>query len=321
MNMITVVLLIFAAVFLSVLALFLAVNAFRQSPAAELKRRLRSMKKNDDTLHSGGLSCELFRETAPVERFIFQLPVLKSVKKQVEHSGVTIKPGTFLVLTSSLSVAGFVALYVLQGNSAVALMSAALIASIPFAFLGYRKQQRQTRFSEQLPDALTMIARSLRAGHSLTSAVELVSQELPEPTGGLFKIGYEQQKLGMRIAESLETLLDKIDSVDLRFFVTIIKINSETGGNLSEILEKLADTMRSRLQIRRQVQTLTAEGRLSGYVLLLLPVFVFIAFYLRNPGYMEVFFVERVCQISLVVAGFAQVAGFLIIRKIVAIRI
>lgn len=319
--MIAAVLMIFAAVFLAVLALCFAVTAYRQSPAAELKRRLRRMEKGDSERPSEDLTGELLRETTPAEKFIFQLPFFKMVKKLVEHSGVIIKPPVFMLLTVTLSALGFVSLYVLRGNLLTALLAAVVIAFIPFVYLGYRKQQRQNRFAEQLPDALIMIARSLRAGHSLTSAVELVSQELPEPAGGLFKIAYEQQHLGMRISESLGTLLEKIDSMDLNFFVTIIKINSETGGNLAEILEKLAETIRSRLQIRRQVQVYTAEGRLSGYVLVLLPVAVFIAFYLKNPAYMEVFFTEQICQMSLVAAGLAQVAGFLMIRKIIDIRI
>ncbi len=319
--MIAAVVLIFAAVFLIVIALFFAIREARHSPAAELKRRLRRMEKSGSERSSEGLSGELLRETTPSEQFIFQLPVLKLVKKLVEHSGVTVNPSIFVLLTGIASAVSFVALYALKRNMPVALLAAVVIAYIPFAYLVYRKQQRQTRFAEQLPDALTMIARSLRAGHSLTLAVELVSQELPEPTGGLFKIAYEQQQLGMRIAESLGTLLEKIDSIDLHFFVTIIRINSETGGNLAEILEKLAETIRSRLQVRRQVQTYTAEGRMSAYVLVLLPVVVFIAFYLKNPGYMSVFFTEQVCQLFLVAAVIGQIIGFFIMKRIIAIRI
>jgi len=319
--MIAAVLLIFAAVFLTILALFFTVTAIRQSPAAELKRRLRRLEKSEKEGSYQGFTGELLRETTPSEQCIFQLPLLRRVKKLVAHSGVAIKPSSFVLLTGVLSASAFAALYVLRVNMPAALLAAVLLAFIPFAYLVYRKEQRQSRFAEQLPDALIMVGRSLRAGHSLTTAVELVSQELPEPTGGLFKIAYEQQLLGMRIADSLRTLLDKIDSVDLHFFVTIIRINSETGGNLAEIMDKLAETIRSRLQIRRQVKVYTAEGRLSGYVLVLLPVFVFVAFYLKNPDYMEVFFTERGCQMSLVAAGLAQIAGFLMIRKIIDIRI
>lgn len=319
--MIAAVLLIFAAVFLAVLALYFAVTAARNSPEAELKRRLRRMEISGNEPSSEGGAGELLRETTPAEQFIFRLPLLRTVKKLVEHSGVAVKPYRVVLLTVIMSASGFIALFALRGNVLIALVAAVVTAFVPFAYLCYRIKQRQTRFGEQLPDALTMIARSLRAGHSLTSAVELVSQELPEPTSGLFKVAYDQQHLGMRMAESLGTLLEKIDSVDLHFFVTIIRINSETGGNLAEILEKLAETIRSRLQIRRQVQVYTAEGRMSGYVLLLLPVFVFIAFYAKNPDYMKVFFTEQVCQMWLVGAGLAQIAGFLMIRKIIDIRI
>ena len=318
--MISAALLIFAAVFLTVLALFLVITAVRQSPAAELKRRLRRMEQSG-TGSSDAIMGNLLKETTPAEQFIFRLPLMGSIKRMIEHSGVTIRPVRFLIAIIIASTSVFAAMFALRGNLPAALLTAALAAVLPFGFLGYRRQQRQKRFDELLPDALLMIARSLRAGHSLSGAVELISQEMPEPVGGRFKIAFERQKLGMRIAEALGTLPAQIDSVDLQFFVTIIRINSETGGNLSEILEKLAETIRARLQIRRQVQVYTAEGRMSGYVLVLLPVFVFIAFYLRNPDYMGVFFTEKSCQMSLIAAGLAQVAGFLMIRKIIDIRI
>jgi len=319
--MIAAVLLIFAAVFLTVLALFLAVRSARQSPEAQLKRRLRRMQKNDGTAGNAGAAIGLLRQTTRAEQFVFRLPLLRDAKMLVQHSGLKINPAQFLLLAALLPVSGFVATYALRNNLLAAITAAAVLTFVPVAYLLYRRQQRETRFAEQLPDALTMVARSLRAGHSLTTAVELVGQELPEPAGGLFKMAYEQQQLGMRIADSLGTLVDKITSVDLHFFITIIRINSESGGNLAEILDKLAETIRSRLQIRRQVQVYTAEGRMSGYVLVLVPVFVFLVFKLKNPDYMSVFFTEPACQLALAAAGVGQLVGFLFIRKIIDIRI
>lgn len=310
----------FAAVFLIVFALYFAITAARQSPAAELKRRLHRMAQSDGATPET-VTTALFRDIPPLEKAVFQLPLLVTVKKLVEHSGVRITPRHFVLVISMLFVSACAVLFALQANTLIALLTAAIVSGIPFIYLGSCKRQRQARFDEQLPDALTMIARSLRAGHSLAGAVELVSQELPEPAGGLFKIAYEQQQLGLKMTDSLSTLLDKIESLDLHFFVTIIRISSETGGNLSEILDKLAETIRRRLQIRRQVSVYTAEGRMSGYVLVILPVIVFGAFYLLNPGYMDVFFTERSCRISLVAAVLAQIAGFMMIRRIVNIRI
>lgn len=309
----------FAAVFLSVFTLYFAIIAAKESPTAELKRRLHRM------VHDCGSpevqASELLRETTPIEKFFFHLPLMAKIKKLLEHSGTRITLLRFLLSIVVTSASAFIALFTLKGNTPIALMVAAMAGVIPFIYLRHCKRKRLIRFDEQLPDALTMVARSLRAGHSLAGSVELVGQELPEPAGGLFKTAYEQQKLGLRMTDSLGALLDKIESLDLRFFVTIIRISSETGGNLAEILEKLADTIRSRLQIRRQVNVYTAEGRMSGFVLVILPVVVFCAFYLLNPGYMDVFFTETICRICLFAAVLLQIAGFLMIRKIVDIRI
>ena len=321
MSIEVVVTMIFTAVFLTVLALFSGIRYVRESPAAELKRRLQRMAAEDDTATSVAFTSELLLEKPASGTFISGLPLMGRIISLVTHSGLQITPVRFVVLFTIAALSGFVVVFVLSKNLLAALLAAFVCGGIPFAYLIYRKKQRRAKFDEQLPDALTMVARSLRAGHSLSGAIELISQEMPEPTGGLFKIAYEQQQLGMRMTDSLRTLLKKIESIDLHFFVTIIRINNETGGNLAEILDKLADTVRSRLQIRRQVKVYTAEGRMSGYVLVLLPVVVFIGFYLLNPGYMNVFFTERLCQLILCAAVMAQIVGFLVIRKIIDIRI
>jgi len=276
------------------------------------------MAASSETTPSEAFTSELLRKTTPS---MYLLPLTGTIKTRIEHSGVHITPFRFVFLSGMAAALSFIVVFFLSANTLAALLAMPLFGCIPFVYLGYRKQQRKTLFDEQLPDALTMIARSLRAGHSLLGAIELISQEMPEPTGGLFKIAYDQQRLGMGITDSLQTLLEKVESMDLNFFVTIVRINYETGGNLAEILDKLAHTVRSRLQIRLQVKVYSAQGRMSGYILSALPVVVFVAFYLLSPGDMNVFFTERICQLALIGALFAQCAGFLIIRKIIDIRI
>lgn len=316
--MIATVLLIFAAVTLGTFALFFAGQALRDS--ARLRRRLRQVSE-----HSAGFAAEstvgLMREVSPSDRWLARLPLARAVRSHVELSGVNITPLGLVLSSCAAAGAGFVAALLWKGTLIAAVPAALLLASLPCLHLERRKRQRRALFAEQLPDALTMVARSLKAGHSLSSAVELIGQELPEPAGSLFKTAYEQQKLGVRVADALRSLRGKVNSMDFNFFVTIIRINSETGGNLAEILEKLAETIRSRLQIRRQVQVYTAEGRLSGYVLVAMPVVVFFLFTMLSPGYMDVFFTEPLCQAILGLAAVGQVVGFLFIRKIVDIRI
>lgn len=319
--MIAALILTFVAVLLIVFTVYFAVTAARQSPAAEMKRKLRRIAESGTDHLAGSSAADLLREETPTDKVLSQLLPLKRLKKLIEHAGLKISPLHFLLLTGIVTVVIFLAVFLAKGKLLLALPVAALTVVMPFIYLGYRRKQRETLFAEQLPDALSMFARSLRAGHSLTAAVELVGQEMPEPAGGLFRVAYEQQKLGIRMADALMTLPERINSIDLHFLVTIIRINSEIGGNLAEILEKLGNTITSRLQIRRQVQVYTAEGRMSAYVLILLPVVVFILFYLRNPGYMNVFFTEQFCQLFLVGAVCGQIIGFFIMKRIVDIRI
>jgi tight adherence protein B len=231
------------------------------------------------------------------------------------------KAPVFLMVMASVALGSFLLIYLLKGSLLMALPSAAAVSGLFLLYLHHRRRLRLQKFTEQLPDALTMIARSLRAGHSLTGAMELLGQELSAPAGELFRTVYEQQKLGIRINEALAKLLENMNSLDLRFFVTIVNINSEVGGNLAEILEKLADTIRSRLQIRRQVNVYTAQGRLSGYILAVLPIIAFIGLYFLIPGYLDVFFREPKPQHILAAAVGMEVMGFFFIRKIIDIRI
>ncbi|WP_035496961.1 type II secretion system F family protein [Citrifermentans bremense] len=311
-------LLIFVAVFLGTFSLFSVLTRARHSN--RLRHRLRKM---GDGASSGTADSKhvLLPETTAAERFLARLPLAAFLKRQVSLSGVNISTLGFLLVTGSISALGFIVLFAWKENVFLSLLAALALAASPFAYLDYRRKKRLKLFAEQLPDALVMVARSLRAGHSLAAAVELISLELPEPSGGYFKLAYEQQKLGVRIADSLISLRERVDSQDFNFFLTVVRINSESGGNLSEILDKLAETIRSRLQIRRQVDVITAEGRISGYVLVALPVVMFAGLYLLRPGYLDVFFTQRLCQLILGAAVLGQVVGFFIIRKIVNIAI
>jgi tight adherence protein B len=198
---------------------------------------------------------------------------------------------------------------------------ALILLAAPFVYLDVLKRRRIDKFTEQLPDVLTMIGRSLRAGHSLNSAIELAGKEMPEPAGGLFKTAFEQQKLGLPAADTLANMTLRMESLDLRFFVVVVSINSEVGGNLAEILDKLADTIRERLKIRRQVRVYTAQGRMSGYLLAALPIVTFIVLNFLLPGYEDVLIKEKGGQKVLMVAALMQITGFFIIRKIINIRI
>ncbi|KAA0890460.1 type II secretion system F family protein [Oryzomonas rubra] len=312
----------FVAVFLLVSALVLAYLRAQESPKAVLKRRLRRMAKTgvDDAM-SEDLRSEIIKETPQFERLVTMFRFGRAIGRLLDHAGVSIDLTMFILLVILLPAVSFCGIFLFTHRLIFAVCAALVAAVVPFMFLYFKKARRQDKFTEQLPDALSMISRSLRAGHSLTSAIELVAQESDEPLRDLFKTAYEQQKLGLRITDSLAGMTDRMESIDLRFFVASIELNNDIGGNLSEILDKLAGTIRERLKIKRQVQVITAQGRLSGYILAALPIATFFMFNIMMPGYEDVLFKEKLGSQLLIGAICAQLSGFLWIKKIISIKV
>ena len=320
----------FVAVLLVVVALYLGTSAIKDSPKAELRRRLRRMARAD---RSGAIPddvrAEIVKETPKVERFIGGVPLLSNLDRKLDQAGLKITVSRFLLIAAAVAVAGFILGLLIsfrwEAGIWLKLLIAVIVSAIAvvclYLYLGFLKRKRVERFTELFPDALTMISRSLRAGHSFTSAIELVGTEISEPVGSLFKTAYDQQQLGLRINEALNNMNERMDSIDLRFFTMAVGINTEVGGNLAEILDKLAATIRERIKIKRQVRVFTAQARMSGYVLAVLPIAAFVLLNIVHPGYEEPMLKESFGVYILVFAGIMQFIGFLIIRKIINIRI
>lgn len=317
-----IVIITFVAVFCLFLAIYLGVAAVRNSPKYELKRRLRRLARDDGAQGMPEeLRSEIIREIPPLDRILATLPLTRDLDRKLDHAGLQITASRFLMVTVAISAFGFVLALFVTKSFLMALPVAVALSLMPFAFLHFKIKERLDKFTELFPDALTMIARSLRAGHSFTSAIQLVGEEIQNPVGELFKTAYDQQLLGLRITETLSNLNERIESLDLRFFTTAIAINNDVGGNLSEILENLAKTIRERLKIRRQVRVYTAQGRMTGYVLGVLPVFTFFMFNILNPKYESILYKETQGRYVLALAVVLQLIGFLVIRKIIRIRI
>lgn len=316
------VLLTFIAVFLLIATIFLVVTTIRESPAMALKVRLRRMALNQER---GGIPDDfrkdILKDIPSIELMLTKIGLFNKLDRMIGFAGLKIQLNTFLIYSFTASVLPAIIVYLFYSKILIALGVAALIFLIILAMLQIKRNKREEALTEQLPDMLMMISRSLRAGHTVSSAVELVGMEMANPAGELFKTAYDQQKLGMRMTDALAAMTDQIDSLDLRFFITSVSINSEIGGNLSDILENLAKTIRERLNVRRQVRVYTAQGRVSGYVLAALPIFMFIVFNILNPSYEQLLIKEKVGNYLLIFAAISQFIGFLVIKRIVNIRI
>jgi tight adherence protein B len=177
------------------------------------------------------------------------------------------------------------------------------------------------KFAAQLPDALELLARALRAGHSLGAGMSLVAEEMPAPIGKEFGMAFEEQNLGVSLEDSLKSLTKRVPNMDLKFFATAVVLQRQTGGDLAEILNKIGSLIRERFRIWGQVQALTGEGRLSGVVLLALPPVLFLAVYYLNPRYCMMLFTDPMGRQMLAGAVILQILGALVIRKIVNIKV
>jgi len=201
-------------------------------------------------------------------------------------------------------------------------LGAALCAAFtPFAWLLHKRSQRLKRFEEQFPEALDLLSRAIRAGHALQTALGMAAEELPDPVGPEFKKTFDQQNFGLPLRDALNEMAARIGILDVRFFVTAVLIQRDTGGNLSEILENLAHVVRERFKIRRQVRVHTAHGRFTGYVLLALPAALAIALSFINPEHMQLLFRERMGQMMLMGAIVMQTVGFFWIRHVIKIEV
>jgi tight adherence protein B len=195
------------------------------------------------------------------------------------------------------------------------------MGALPAMWLMYRRKRRLKAFASQLPDALEMMARTLRAGQGLAFGFNLVATEMPPPVSREFGRVFEEQNLGIPFDESLRDLSDRIPNLDLKFFVTALILQRQTGGDLAEILDKIGSLIRDRFRIWGQVQALTGEGRLSGIILLALPVVLFLAAYQLNREYVMVLFTDPIGTKMLTIGVIMQILGALTIRKIVNIKV
>jgi tight adherence protein B len=244
-----------------------------------------------------------------------------AMSRWLEQTGVKTSVSTVLLVSAVLAVLCGIGGYMLIRQPLAVPMVSAIGFAIPFGFLNFKRGRRIAKFEEDFPEALDLIARALKAGHAFVTGLKMVAEEMDEPVGPEFRKTFDEQNFGLPMKDALENLTSRVPSLDVRFFSTAVLIQRETGGNLSEILENLAHVVRERFKIMRQVRVHTAHGRMTGYVLLALPVVLSIALMFINPDHMNLLFRERIGQIMLMVALGMQTVGYFWIRQVVKIEV
>lgn len=248
-------------------------------------------------------------------------PNIPSLQKIIVQADVHIRASTLFGIGALLGFLG-VAVSIMMGVKAYfAPLLGIVMFTVPFLWLLTKRWSRLSKFAAQLPEAMELVARALRAGHSLAAGMHVVAEEMPMPISGEFNRVYEEQNLGIAVEEALLHMCDRVPNIDLRFFVTSVLIQRQTGGDLAEILDKIGHLIRERYKILGQVKALTAEGRLSGVILLAMPFGLFLMMLHLKYDYVEKLWTHEFgIKMSAVALGM-QVVGALVIRKIVNIKV
>ena len=310
--------------------LFLVLGAYLFATRGSDAKRVRLQKRLADALlHSANTDdvdvilarSELMSEIPWVNRFLINIQSALHLKRFLDQADLHITPSRLIMFSGMAGILAAMAVSALTFSLLLMLAAFAVAAALPFVHVWYKRKKRLDAFLEHLPDALDLMSRALSAGHAFSEALHMISVEMPEPIASEFRKTYEEHPLGLSMKLALENLTNRIPLLDLRMCVTAILIQRETGGNLAEILEKVAYTIRERFRILGDLKTLTTSSRMSAWLLCGLPIGVTFAITFMNPEYMSVLWKDPRGHYLIAAAMIMQVTGMLIVRKILRIKI
>ena len=322
------ILLISVSVFLTLSAIVLLVYQLATAQQRQVAARLEQMARGEQTVVA---KTSAYQEEEPTGirrllrsfgRYLESPRWDLSLEMRMLRAGLPLRSGEFIVLCFA-SATLLAMLFLLLGGGQLAAGVTGAVAGFffPFILVNMKIARRMKAFNGQLGDALILIANSLRTGYSFMQASDMVAQEMRPPISSEFSRAVKEMNLGVTIEDALGNLGKRINSEDLDLVLTAVLIQRQVGGNLSEVLDNIARTIRERVRIRGEIRTLTAQGRISGIIVSLLPVVLGLVIYLLNPEYVKLLFVHPVGKIMLGVAGLGQVIGIIVIRRIVDIEV
>ena len=315
---------VFLASLFVVYALYLITSRKSDAKRALLNERLAEAIRS--SAHSTDLEVQLAREELLseipwVNRSLVKLQITSRIKRMIDQADLQITVMRLVLFSLTGAALGFLAARMITISLPLAFLCAFIAGAFPFLHVMSKRKKRLKRFLQLLPDALDLMSRGLSAGHAFTEALQMVSTEMPEPIASEFRKTYDEQNLGLSLKLALENLVHRVPLLDLRMCVTAIMIQRETGGNLSELLEKVAYTIRERFRIMEDLKTLTLSSRWSAWLLCALPIFLAVYMTVMNPTYMEVMWKDPRGHTLLFVAAIMQILGMLMVQKIMKIKI
>jgi len=301
---------------------YYALRKIRSGEKREVLRRLRGYPTQEyereiiDIMRKSMLS-----EVPWLNRMLLSMRWTDKLSRMIEQSGTESTLGVFILLSIVLASGGFVIGLWVASNALLSLIIAFFLGVFPFLYVYLKKKRRMEKFQRQLPDALDLIARALKAGHAFTGGLKMVGDELGEPVGTEFEKTLHEINFGSGVPEALKGLTQRVDCPDLRFFIISVIIQRETGGNLAEILAKIAYLIRERFKLQNRVQVLSAEGKLSAIILISIPFVIALALSVLNPVYIKTLFVDPIGKALVAFALLMMVIGIVVMKRMIEIKV
>lgn len=316
--------LIFAAVFCATFAVYFIVQSRLSWQSRAIKKRLEGLSGETSPVSE---TVSILRQEEKlsaipiVDQLLRGFSLSNRIKRLIMQSGSHTNAGTVILAMGSLGMLAFLLCHYATHSLLLSLVAIPGPAALPYLHLAYKRLRRLRLFEEQLPEALDMIVNALRSGFTFELSLKMVAQELPDPLAYEFAIVFEEQHLGVPLSDALTALRERVPSDDLDLLIVTLVLHRRTGGNLAEVLEKTAATIRDRFRLKREIHTKTAHGRFSGFVLILMPIVMIGILLTMAPEYFLLLLRDKVGQYLLATAVAMQIIGIWVIKRIVNIRL
>src|SRR5580693_1871142 len=313
--------------FLIVVAIIALIWMFVGTDANQdvVRRRMESVRKAEQrgnvSLNLKLVRDEMLSSVPALHRLMMQWTWSSRLRDFVAQAGMKTKPAKLLMTSVVVGLGSYLIVKMMYPQFPIALLAAIVATIAPFSIVAFKRRRRLRKFEEHFPEALDLLGRAVRAGHAFTTGLEMIGKESSEPVAGEFRATFEEQNFGLPLRDALLNMTERIPLVDVRFFVTALLIQKETGGNLAELLDELSRLIRERFRIYREVKVRTAQGRLTAAVLIALPFLMLIVMEFLNPDYIKPLWTDPIGPIMLAGAVGLQIIGSLVIWKIVQIKV
>lgn len=313
----------FLAVVLFLEGAYLTWNAYKGPEARRIETRLRALSAGSDggTQELTIVKNRMLSETPAIERLLLQVPRIHRLDRLLLQSGLSLNVATFVGLSLLAAALGLLLASVLAFSAPAIIIVMALAASLPLFIVLNKRQKRLNALEQQLPDTLDLMARALRAGHALPGALKTVGEEMPEPIAGEFRTTFDELNYGVPLQEALNNLAHRVPVTDLRYFVISVLIQRETGGNLAELLDKISALIRARFKLLGTIRVLSAEGRLSAWILTLLPFVLAGVISIVNLKFLSVLWTDPIGPKMIAAALIMMILGIFWMWRIIKIRV